>query len=87
MSEVSNKSIETFANKRAAVNVAPWDEFDGVANAVLALIEAQNALQRAIDATCEERDDGTFATHAEVDAASDARSDAIVKLIAARMAY
>ena len=87
MSEVSNKLIETLAKERAAVNVAPWDEEDPVANAVLALIEAQNALQSVFDATCVERDDGTFATDAEVDAALDARTDAIMELIAGQMAY
>jgi len=86
MNELSNKSIETLLN-RAAVNLAEWDQLDPVANAVLDLITTQNAVQSAIDATGEERDDGTFATDAEVDAAFDARTDAIMELLAAQTAY
>jgi hypothetical protein len=87
MTEVSNQSISSWGQKRRAVNVAPWDECDPVANAVVAVIEAQNAVQRTNDAMGEARDDGTFATNAEVDAAFDARSDAILDLLAAQIAY
>jgi hypothetical protein len=86
MSKLSDKSIEKLLN-RAAVNVAEWDQLDPVANAVLDLIETQNAVASAIDATCEARDDGTFAADAEVEAAFDARTDAIMELLAAQTAY
>jgi len=75
------------AQQRGTVNVDPWDECDPVANALLVLIEAQNVVQRTNDATGEERDNGSFATDAEVDAAVDARTDAIMELLAAQTTY
>src|SRR5262249_23716034 len=76
MTEASNQP------KRTTVHLAEWDECDPVANAVLDLIKAQNALQRTINATGEEGDDGTFATFEDIDAALVARADAIVNLLA-----
>ena len=87
MSEVSSEPIQKMVKQRAAVNVDPWDPLDPVANAVLNLIKTQNAVQRAIKATGEARDDGTFANLDEVEAAFDARSDAIMKLLEAQAAY
>lgn len=87
MSEVSSEPIQKLVKQRAAVNVDPWDPLDPVANAVLNLIKTQNAVPRAIKATGEARDDGTFATLDEVEAAFDARSDAIMKLLEAQAAY
>ena len=87
MSEVSSEPIQKLVKQRAAVNVDPWDPFDPVANAVLDLIETQNAVQSAFNATAEARDDGTFADLDEVEAAFDARSDAIMKLLEAQAAY
>ena len=69
------------------MNVEPWNEFDPVANALLALIEAQNVVQRTSDATGEERDEGTLATDAEVDAVLVARSDAITAMLAAQTEF
>jgi hypothetical protein len=83
----TKQSINTSAQRRGAVNVEEWNEFDPVANALLSLIEAQNVVQRTIDATCEERDDGTFATDAEVDAALVARFNAITGMLAAQTLY
>lgn len=70
---------------RAAVNVPEWDQLDPVANAVLGLIGTQYAVAIAIAATGEARGDGTFGTEAEaeVEAAFDARTDAIMELLAA----
>ncbi len=87
MSEVSSEPIQKLVKQRAVVNVDPWDPLDPVANAVLNLIKTQNAVPRAIKATGEARDDGTFATLDEVEAAFDARSDAIMKLLEAQAAY
>ena len=87
MSEVSSEPIQKLVKQRAAVNVDPWDPLDPVANAVLNLIKTQNAVPSAIKATGEARDDGTFATLDEVEAAFDARSDAIMKLLEAQAAY
>ena len=87
MSEVCSESIQKLVKQRAAVNVDPWDPLDPVANAVLDLIKAQNAVLRTIKATGEARDDGTFATLDEVEAAFDARSEAIMELLAAHAAY
>ncbi len=87
MSEVSSEPIQKLVKQQAAVNVDPWDLLDPVANAVLDLIKTQNAIPSAIAATGEARDDGTFATLDEVEAAFDARSDAIMKLLGAQAAY
>jgi hypothetical protein len=64
--------------------VEPWDQLDPVANAILALVGAQNAVTRTITATCEERHDGSFASDAEVEAAFDARTHALLELLAAQ---
>jgi hypothetical protein len=87
MTEDTEQLINASAQQRGAVKVDPWDEYDPVANTLLVLIEAQNVLQRTFDATCEERDDGTYATDAELDAALDARTDAVVELLVAETAY
>jgi len=71
MSEVSSEPIQKLVKQRAAVNVDPWDPFDPVANAVLDLIETQNAVMSTMFATGEARDDGTFADLDEVEAAFD----------------
>ncbi len=87
MTEGTTQAINTSAQRRGAVNVDSWDPLDPVANAVLNLIKTQNAVPRAIKATGEARDDGTFATLDEVEAAFDARSDAIMKLLEAQATY
>jgi predicted transcriptional regulator len=89
MTKVSDdiKTRLTIWAQKLKVNVGPWDACDPVAHAILGVIEAQNAVANTIDATCEERDDGTFATDEEVDIAFDARSAAIKKLLAVQIAY
>lgn len=67
--------------------VEPWDQLDPVASAVLVLVDAQNAITRTISATGEARDDGSFATDAEVEAAFDTRTDALMELVAAQAVY
>jgi hypothetical protein len=57
--------------------------FDRLTNTIDALVKAHNAYLMVCNESCEERDDGSFAT----DAAFDARGDVIVELIAAQMAY
>lgn len=47
MTEGTKQSINTSAQRRGAVNVAPWDPFDPVANAVLDLIETRRTPSRA----------------------------------------
>lgn len=81
------KTDNIHAVRRGVVNIDLWDECDPVANALLALIEAQNVVGRTILGLCEERDDGTFATCAEVDAALVARSDAITEMLAAQTVF
>src|SRR5262245_41071235 len=81
MVKTDNLPNAPFAQDRAAT-LLPWDQYDPIANAVLDLIEAQNALQLTIQATGEARDDGTFATFEDIDAALVARADAIVNLLA-----
>jgi hypothetical protein len=61
--------------------------FDRLTDTIDDLVEAHNAYLGVCNASCEERDDGTFATDAEVDAAIDARADVIMELIAAQMAF
>jgi hypothetical protein len=64
--------------------VAKWDQLDPVANALLDLIETQNTVASTISAWGEARYDGTFATEAEVEAAFDACTDAIIESHAAQ---
>lgn len=66
--------------KQAAMNFAEWDRLDPIANALLDLIERQNTVACAINAAGEARDDETFATEAEVQAAFDACTVVIVEL-------
>jgi hypothetical protein len=61
--------------------------FDRLTNTIDALVKAHNAYLIVCNESCEERDDGSFATDAEIDAAFDARADVIVELISAQMAY
>jgi hypothetical protein len=61
--------------------------FDRLTNTIDALVKAHDAYLMVCNESCEERDDGSFATDAEIDAAFDARGEVIVELIAAQMAY
>lgn len=74
--EANNKRCCYQPRPHGRVNITPWDEFDPIANAILALVESQNVVQQAMKVFCVARDDGTFATLAEVDAAFRARTDA-----------
>ena len=62
-----------------------WDEIDPVANAILALIDAQEALQNSHNAyaTGAETEEEDIALSTAVDAAMDARRAAVARLMAA----
>lgn len=84
MSEVSKQSITTLAQIRAAVNPFEWDDCDPVVIALLAVIKAENVVANTID---DKIDYGTVTTDDEVEAAFDARTDAIIELLTAQAAY
>jgi hypothetical protein len=89
MAKESNRhlrnDIKSQPRTREPVRINSWDELDPVANAVLALVEAQNNFQRAIDGLVEARDDGSFATDEEWSDALRARTDAVIRLFAAEI--
>lgn len=67
------------------IKINEWGELDPVAIAILNLVAAQNAVQRAHDLP-EAREDGEFSTDKEVNAAYDTRFGAVLDVLKASLA-